>query len=538
MTGMKRWMIVTVAVLIVVLGAASLTVWLNRPQLPLYVALMTPMVSEEDNQQLDRAAMAVSVAALDTLSALDQVYTIEPRHLAAVAGGTAEQVTRALAADEVLASQVSEQDGEVQVTISRTDHTGKELWSEAISGSGDPDQLILTVQEALLRAYDDRKKRRTAHRSTATAKDYETYLEIKSVLRSAPKPMEYSTAMARLKHVRESSPGLLGAYFMEASIGAYLYRITRNEQYLEQGREALEEAGKVAPGDYRVMMAEVEMTLAVGDLDKAEKYINELRELAPGHQYLPLFIAELLEYRGDEAAAISVLKEDIAKKPSWISLRDLGAMELRNGAIESAKEHLAAAVDLAPGYAPLLAKAAEVELIYGDPARAEQMLVTAVSKTSNTLYMTNLGTAFMLRGDYSKALLTYQQAYRLGSLNPGLLMNLGDAHSLLGDDVEAKEHYLRAYESLPEDGSDEIVAYRAYCLSRVGRVDEALSMIRPVAQMCADESVDVAYMAAIVFGRIGLASESNRYLEKARTLGLSNAWIELSTSLDDGQPPS
>jgi tetratricopeptide (TPR) repeat protein len=527
MTGMKRWMIVLVAFLIAVLAAAALTVVLHKPQPPLYVALMTPVVSEESNQQLDQAAMAVNVAALDTLSALDQVYTIEPRHLAAVAGGTAEQVTRALAADEVLASQVSEVDGGVMVTISRTDHTGQELWSTALTGPGDPDQLISTVQEALFRAYQDRSKRRAAHRSTATAEDYQTYLEIKSVLRSAPKPMEYSTAMDRLKHVRESSPGLLGAYFMEASIGAYLYRITRNEQYLEQGREALQEAGKVAPGDYRVMMAAVEMALAVGDLEKAETNINELREMAPWHPYLAIRQADLLAQRGNVEAGVEILMVEVEKRPSWVHLRELASLELQSGSYSAARAHLASATELAPDYPPLLAKAAEVELIHGDPAEAEELLVTAVSKTSNTVYMTNLGTVFLLREDYQRALATYQQAYRLGSVNPGLSINLGDAYSLSGDVEKADKHYYEAIEALSESESDLSVAWRAYCLSRIGRTDDALSIIESVDQSSAEASIDIAYMAAIVYYRGGRDQAGDVYIEKARSLGLSNAWVDL-----------
>jgi tetratricopeptide (TPR) repeat protein len=474
--------------------------------------------------------MAVSVAALDTLSSLDQVYTIEPRHLAAVAGGTAEQVTRALAADEVLASQVRRGDSGVVVSLSRSDRQGQELWSEKLTGPDDPDRLISTIQEALLRAYDGRKKRRAAHRSTATPQDYETYLEIKSVLRSAPKPMEYSTAMGRLKHVRESSPGLLGAYFMEASIGAYLYRITRNQEYLEQGREALEAAGKVAPGDYRVMMAEVENAIAGRDFERAENYLGEVRKVAPDHPLLPLHSADLLAEQGNTDDATALMRGVVENRPSWLYLRELASLELRSGSIASAREHLAAAVELAPEYPPLLAKAAEVELIHGDPAKAEALLVTAVSKTASTLYMTNLGTAFMLQGRYSEAQLPLLRAYRLNSRDPVLLINLGDTLHLSKEDGEAIKYYEEALGVLNGNELGIFIAMKAYCLSSLGRIDEAVSVIGPVAETEGEQSIDISYLAALVYARAN-DEKSERFGNQAKAMGLSDAWFELAAQL-------
>ncbi len=520
--GVKDSRIPRILASVAVVLSVVVAVWWWRQETPaLYIAVTSAAVNGEKDENAGEAAAAVTLAVINTFSTLDRVYRLDSKYVAAVGSSDPRQIAQAVAADEVLTFDI-DVSYRYDVTVTRYAAAGTTLWTETFSiPSLAPHVVVETLVEHLRRGYKDRRTLLRSFTPTATPEAYEAYLRIK---RSRGQPVTEAT-LAELTAIRTSSPALLPVYSLEVYFASYLFRTTGREEFLDHAKQTLAAGRAIAPGDSRLLFAGAYCSMAERDLEAAQQAIGGLLKVAPRHPSLPECQAELARLEGDPERAIGILQTALEARRSWRLLVNLADLEIQLSRVEAAREHLAEATRVVPKHYEVMAKLGELELRFGDPDRAEDIFLEVVTNLPRPNYVSNLGMAIMLLGDYEEAKQPFEQAVVLGSQVPGLLLNLADVYLIL-DDSRAVNLYEMAANLLEKSTTPVDRAFRAYCLARLGKSELALPIIKQALNE-EPESVDVIYMASLVYVVVQDHDNACKMTRRALEKGYSASWFKL-----------
>jgi tetratricopeptide (TPR) repeat protein len=207
-------------------------------------------------------------------------------------------------------------------------------------------------------------------------------------------------------------------------------------------------------------------------------------------------------------------------------------MEAKHGHLEEARATLK---EVPPDNTWGEEVSAELELDYGDPARAESLfrkLTKASSPTRNS--WTNLGMALSLQDKYAEAVEAYEQALKIDKDHPIVLLDLADAEYDLGDYLKATELYRRALKKIAEIDSkagltpmDE--ALKAQCLAHLGpeHKSEAIAVAEDALRQSSEDPV-IQVQAAMVYSLVGDQASAVLHAEEALKGGVQINWLKSS----------
>jgi tetratricopeptide (TPR) repeat protein/predicted Ser/Thr protein kinase len=530
-----RWHLgVAVAVLAsLALGALYLLHW--RPPEPLRIAVLAPQVTPAGDEKLGLVASGVLMATLGSLASFEGVASLEPAQ-AGEAAASPVTAARAAAADEVLAATVEDQ-GALggRVTLRRIQgNDGRVLWTDSFTVPTEPRDLRLladAVAVHLRRAYPDRRLRAGTPAPAVRDQDYAELLRIKQRVESGGSVLPASE-LARLEDVVRGSPRFLEAHLQVVSVAQNLFRSTREPLYLERGRQAARAARALAPADPRPLVAGFRIALAGGRLEEAEKLLSQLAPLLQGDSSLQIYSGQLAESRGDLARAIADLESAVRRDPSWSNLFRLADLEIKAGRAADGRRHLEELLARSPGNLWGLDKLGNLELLVGDPARAERLYLDMIRLQPQRSHYTNLGLARSLLGRNAAAVEAYRKALALAPGHVIVMINLADAELAMGHEREALSLYrqllgrLEAGESRAELSSlDRMV--KAQCLAHLGRTREAVAEAqRTLRQSFADP--EIVYYAALVYALVGDRASALVNAQSALEKGVQPRWFTIA----------
>ena len=514
----RRWV---AAVILLALAAVAGVLWIagRAPGPPLRIAVARPEVVPLDRDpRLALAASGVLTALLNGLSALEGLVPVDPRE--AGRGGSAPvAMARAAAADEVLLATVEREQGESgRVSLRRVaGRDGRVLWSETFTVPTDTAGLPLLAAEVsrhLRRAYPEHPPRAGAPRLDVRGEDFAAYLQVKQRLDAGTADLE--PELVRLEAILRGSPLFLDAQLKAASVSLALLR-TGDRSYLDRSAAFARQARATGPDDPRPLVASFRVALAGNDEREAAALLERIEALRPGYPELPVLRSSLAEHAGRWDEAEAELRAATARVPSWQNRYGLAQLAARRGHIESAREQLGAILAQAPDNDWAREALGEIELIYGDLARAERIygdLARAAPKVST---FTNLGMTRSFQGRHREA----EEAYRRAlDLSPGFavaMLNLADAEMDLGRREVAEVLYRQALQRIEEDEPrlglrPKDAMLKAQCLARLGRSREALAAAGEALRRSPDDP-QLLYEAALVSS---LAGDRAAALAKAR----------------------
>ncbi len=108
--------------------------------------------------------------------------------------------------------------------------------------------------------------------------------------------------------------------------------------------------------------------------------------------------------------ALAGMRAAVIQVPSWKNLYRLADLAARSGRIAEARQHFQALLARSPGNLWAREKLAEMELLYGDLPRAEQLYLDLLATSKQRSYWTNLGLTRFLLGRPAAAVEAYRQA--------------------------------------------------------------------------------------------------------------------------------
>jgi tetratricopeptide (TPR) repeat protein len=259
--------------------------------------------------------------------------------------------------------------------------------------------------------------------------------------------------------------------------------------------------------------------------------LEELSRIVPGDPQLHAYAGQLAESRDDLELAAAELSVAVEAVPSWRNLISLADVEARAGRMDMARRHMEDLLARNPGHLWVLGRLASLELLQGDPQRAERIYLDIVRQDPRGAHFTNLGLARSLQGRHADAAEAYRRAVDLDPDSPVRLLNLADGEFALGRPDEARRLYSRALDSL--DRSEQaaplppvLLMNRAQCLARLGRVREAVEATQH-ALRDSGEDPEVLLPAALVYALAGDRSSALVNAEAALEKGSSPRWFSM-----------
>jgi serine/threonine-protein kinase len=502
---------------------------------PLRVAVLPPEVPPQD-PQLDLAASGVLVASLSALASLEGLAPLEPAQLAGAAGSPVA-VARSVAAREVLAAKLESQGTMgARVTLRRIrGGDGSVLWAESFTVPTEARDLRLladAVAVHLRRAYPDRRPREgtpTLLAQEVRDEDYAAFLQSKRRLDQGTLPVE--PELAQLEGIVRGSPRFLEGHLLVAHAAQNLFLSTRDAAHLARGREAARAARALAPVDPRPLAAEVRLAVAAGQAAEARTLLAELERLIPGDPELLTLSGQVAELEGDQERALADLTEAARRVPSWANLYRLSDLEARANRVADARRHLEELLEHSPGNAWGMSRLGGLELLVGEPARAERIFLDQIALQPQRAHYNNLGLARSLLGRYGAAAEAYRKALELDPGHIVTTINLADAELALGRQAEARSLYSRVLDRLARsEAAGELSApdrmIQAQCLAHLGRSREAVQATQR-ALRDGDQDPEILYQSSLVYALVGDRSSALVNAEAALDQGVERRWFTI-----------
>ncbi|PYQ66656.1 MAG: hypothetical protein DMF53_03110, partial [Acidobacteria bacterium] len=336
-------------------------------------------------------------------------------------------------------------------------------------------------------------------------RDYAELLRIKERIDRGNAPAE--PELGRLEKVVRSSPRFLEGHLLVANIASSLFISTRDPQYLDRALQAARTARELAPGDPRPLAALVLAALPGHQTDEARKALSELAAINPGDPQIHVLAGRLAESQGDLKRAIAELEAAVARAPSWKNLFLLADLEIKAGRIAGARRHLEQLLARSPDNLWGSEKLGNLELLEGDPARAERIYLDLIRRQPQRSFYTNVGLARSLLGRPEAAVEAYRHALELAPGHLTVLLNLADAELALGHGEESRILYnevldrLAATERAGNLSPAELMD-RAQCLAHLGRSREAVELTQSTLRASGDDP-EILYNASLVYALVG-----------------------------------
>jgi tetratricopeptide (TPR) repeat protein len=308
--------------------------------------------------------------------------------------------------------------------------------------------------------------------------DYVAFLAI--IQRIDNGAMSLEPELEKLEAIIRSSPRFLEAQTRAAGLALYLFQTRREVASLNRALELVRQAREIAPEDPRPVRQELMVALAANHTQDAEEILDRLKRLLSGDPDLLVLRAKLADRKGhiDEAADLQAAA--VRQAPSWQNFYWLADLEARRGHVNEARKWCTKILQQDSGSLWAKEALAQIELLYGDLARAEQLYTECVPVIRRKA-LNNLGMARSLRGSFEEAADAYRGALAIEPGSITALIGLADAHVELGRAREAEPLYLRALARLDEN--EKVVKLtpgdgmlKALCLARLGRSREAVEL--------------------------------------------------------------
>lgn len=500
---------------------------------PLRIAVLRPEVAPEGDG-LDLAASGVLASALSALTGLEGLAPLDPGQVDAGAA-TPVDAARSAAADEVLTATLEDQ-GTMGARLSLRrvlGSDGRVLWADSFVVPTSPQDLRLladAVAVHLQQAYPDHPLRDGVPALDARDEDYAELLRIKLRVDQGNAPS--ASELARLAAIRQSSPRFLEAHLFLAKVAQNLFRSTRETAWLARGEEAARAAQTLDPGDPRPLAVRLRLALAAQRPAEARALLTDLEKLLAGDPELLALSGQVAESEGDLDRAISDLTAAVERVPSWTNLFRLADLEARTGRTAEARQHLEQLVARNPGNIWGLDRLGGLELLSGDPARAERIYLDLIRLQPHRSHFTNLGLARMLLHRPAEAVEAYRKALELAPGHITVLINLADAELEQGHGPAARALYGEILDHLAERGASAALSpidslVKAQCLVRLGRAREAVEVVQSTLPT-SSEDPEVRYLASVVYALAGQRASALANAQAALDGGVQPRWLTIS----------
>lgn len=306
------------------------------------------------------------------------------------------------------------------------------------------------------------------------------------------------------------------------------YAETKDQQFAEEARRAVDQALRLDPSQSQVRLSLAEHLGRTGKTPEAIAELRRVLNAQPASDDAHRGLGELLIREGQVPEGLAELHRAIALRPDFWKNHDvLGLAFFDLGRYSESAGAWMRVTQLLPesswGYLQLGA----AQQAAGEREKAVENYRRSIALDPSKEAWLNLGSVDYAQGRYAEARAAFDAALRLDPNYASGHRNLGDLLRRQGDVNGALRHYKRAVSLAqeavrvnPANGLEraKLAVYEA----KAGQIDEALAEIGR-AMALAPENVEVLYRMAIVNALAGRSAEAREMLGRALDRGFSRA---------------
>jgi serine/threonine protein kinase/tetratricopeptide (TPR) repeat protein len=487
-----------------------------RPKL-LWVVVPNPQGPWEDSR-FRKAASALVQANLRTLGFLNGIVPIGP----VASSAKYQALMKGTAAEDVLATTLEQSGNRGLITLSRSRH-GKVLWGTWFTAPIDEKDLPDLDREIETRLPDGFPFH--PPRDDVSKEAYTAFFNIQQRKEDGHPLLDSDLPV--LEALVARFPHFLEAQLLEAGV-----IVTVGPRNRERALQLVRSTKRQAPGDPRPLLSEANIALA----EPRRAAIRELKKLAPDNPQIPALQANF-ESEPVQASSLIAWRKAVEYVPSWRNLLSLADVEEKLGFAEDARGHLMEILAEWKGNSYALRRLAELELDYGEPAKAETIYEDLLKGSPSSDDVINLGTARVLLHRYADAVQAFHEALKIDPENLAAMLNLADAELALDPKGQAGglyEKVLQRWEAKNPPGSTAAAGdmmIKAQCLAHLGRLPEAKEIVRSALRQNHDDpdSPDLIRSAALVFALAGDYDLSIKEIDNAIAEHIGPNWFKQSS---------
>jgi eukaryotic-like serine/threonine-protein kinase len=494
-----------------------------------YVAVLAPKQSGPGNADLALRATSLRAMLLRALADMEGLAVLAPEEVDRVAPSSLRDMARALDADDLVSAELDCTRVTV-CTVGVRRVRGSDavlLWTQTFDvPSAEFFGASSIVLAQIRRGYADRRPRPGSADLRVSARDYQRYLRLYDEYQRIAQGVASKAMLQELAAIRDSSPGFIDAYLLEADMARLRYYQSRERADLERAQQLVEVARRMAPEAIATVTLSFKVALAGGELDHAARILDELARVGADQATLWQLGAQVVEQRGDLGQAVALLRQAAGVHPSWRILLDLADTERRHGESGAARQHLEQLLARSPDQFDAQTILAQIELIAGNLGRAIELYAALTRRSPGFIEYSNLGIAELLAGRLDRARDDLAQALATQPQNPAAAYNLADAELLLGEPA-SRAHYQQALTLLDEQHDESWFSgvTRAQALAHLGESARAVAELDRALRLAPVNNGDVAYAAATVYALVGDAASTVVHAGKALDLGYGAHWF-------------
>lgn len=320
----------------------------------------------------------------------------------------------------------------------------------------------------------------------------------------------YATPETFWRHAVQRNPDSCVTNFQLANVLAEQGRIAESIEYYSRAVHRCPHAAIIHCNFGQVLTE-------AGQFRAADEHLRLALELDPNSALPANAMGNLLLRQGSPGEALTYFRRALEVLPDLPDLHyNIALAYIQTDNLEQAKEHLEAAIGLAPGFTKALVELGVLHARVNEPVKATELLKRAVASNPQSVLAHWRLAEYLVDQDWSEARESFDRAMALEPQNPQIPYTLGQACLTLRHSVDAIQHFSNAYQINNFPPAGKALAWVLATIPDPAHRDgtQALELIR---QICPDdlEVFDCLNIEAAALAELGRFEEAVQAMQRA-----------------------
>ncbi len=400
------------------------------------------------------------------------------------------------------------------------------------------DRVVAEVGRYLAKEFDLKFFRPAALNLTSDVTAYDYYLKGMEYLRM-PEMHEnfdsaikyFSTALVHDEGFSLANAGICQSY-------RWKYNLTKDTHLLKKGQEYCYLALMQDETQDYVYLALSSIASAQGDFVGAEDYLNKALNIDKNNLEALVFLGRAYQALNKLDKAEKLLVSVIGQHPGyWKAYVEYSYLLISQGRMDESISILKDVLVLTPENEPALSNLGSANLYRGDFSKSAQIFKKATSVVPSATSYSNLAVSYYYSRDYLKSVLALERAIKISPEDYRLYINLADVLRL----VPSKEGEVKKYcrmgiklisENYPESEYPiDANQYLAVGYFHLGKREKA-KRYAAIARELEPYNIDVMYTSLRIWALLGQHDKAMKALKNIVGLGYPTALLKAEPDLD------
>ncbi len=479
-----------------------------------YVAVLPTRLHIDDDSDTRKYALLASSVQQGLYDAVMQApgYSLVSPAETGQQSGSPREIGTALLADELLVPAISCYQGHCELGIERL--VGPDFHMQKQQSTSILPELTLEAFEISKRQWNtlyEIKGRRSASPGTITEADYRLFLQLYDNTYNGPMPM--AEVLSALEELLRDDPRFLPLSILYAHVAMELFHVSGDENYLDRASEIMRQADRWADDTVLLHRAWFDIALQKRDFGAAENEIREMEQLGADEALILSLKAGLHSYKGEYGIAKDFHLAALKLRPTRRGYSGAAHALYYAGMNDKALAIADKAIEQYPDDGGVINLRGLIYLDRGELDAAIENFNAAIAIRPRGISHSNLGLAYMLRGNYEMALDEFELARAAEGDSVLLTLNRADALVLSGQTEEARSLYwkvVNAYNANPETVG---VHLAAQALALLGEYGSAIELLDSIKKQSAEDEFTAALVYAVADQNLASIAKVKQALE-------------------------